>query len=82
MQDPRTMPRDTDEHLVFIEFYTDRINGLAGAKAARRSDDRGLRAMISAHRRRAKDSSRSLSLVSSRSLNRSLRRRCNESDGY
>ena len=31
-QDPRTAPRGTDEHLVFIEYFTDQINGLAGAK--------------------------------------------------
>lgn len=30
-QDPRTAPRGTDAHLVFIEFYTDQINGLAGS---------------------------------------------------
>ena len=30
-QDPRTAPRGTDVHLTFIEFYTDQINGLAGA---------------------------------------------------
>lgn len=32
-QDPRTAPRGTDEHLTFIEYYTDQINGLAGASA-------------------------------------------------
>lgn len=31
-QDVRTAPRGTDEHLVFIEYFTDQINGLAGAK--------------------------------------------------
>lgn len=31
MQDPRTKVREDDEHLVFIEFWIDKINGLAGA---------------------------------------------------
>jgi hypothetical protein len=50
MQDPRTMPRDTDEHLVFIEFYTDRINALAGAKQPDEVLIAACEAMISAHR--------------------------------
>jgi predicted RNA-binding Zn-ribbon protein involved in translation (DUF1610 family) len=50
MQDPRTAPRDTDEHLVFIEFYTDRINGLAGAKEPDEVLIAACEAMISAHR--------------------------------
>jgi hypothetical protein len=50
MQDPRTAPRDTDEHLVFIEFYTDRINGLAGAKEPDEVLIAACEEMISAHR--------------------------------
>jgi hypothetical protein len=50
MQDPRTMPRDTDEHLVFIEFYTDRLNGLAGAKQPDEVMIAACEQMISAHR--------------------------------
>jgi hypothetical protein len=32
LQDIRTQPQQTDSHLVFIEYYTDQLNGLVGAK--------------------------------------------------
>lgn len=50
MQDPRTKPRQTDEHLVFIEFYIDQINGLAGAEQPNEILIAGCEMMVSAAR--------------------------------
>lgn len=49
-QDPRTAPRETDEHLVYIEFFTDQINGMSGADQPDEVMIAACEQMISMHR--------------------------------
>lgn len=50
LQDVRTAPRDTDEHLVFIEYLTDQLNGLLGAKEPDEVLIAGIEKTIDTHR--------------------------------
>lgn len=50
LQDIRTAPEQTDAHLVFIEYFTDQLNGLLGAKEPDELMVEVCKTMISAHR--------------------------------